>query len=150
MKRTTVSKALAAPKAELEEILAEWVVAQHPDLYRGHFDDALKFVRKHLGPSRDDLLLAIESHGLATADSGGIAAAGWSYKKPVAELRREMSDTVVGKFVRFEIPALVGKFSQDAGTRTIRGRVTRVLENGNLEVRAVEGGYHKVDPRKVL
>ena len=75
--------------------------------------------------------------------------AGWTVKEPSkTELVKEIADAAVGRFVLFEIPALVGKHSQDAGTRTIRGKVVRIMPSGDFEIRAVEGGYYTIDPRK--
>lgn len=51
----------------------------------------------------------------------------------------------VGKYVTFKAPAI----STASGTQRLRGKVTRVLANGKLEVRVAEGGYHEVAPGDV-
>lgn len=55
----------AAPKADIEQALAADVIRRNPRLYAGHDADAVKFVRNTMGPTKWDLLLAAEAHGLA-------------------------------------------------------------------------------------
>lgn len=77
----TTTQALKASKSELETVLANHRVRMYPSLYAGHYEDALFFVRHHLGPTKADLLLAIEVRGLATADGGGLPQPGWSIRR---------------------------------------------------------------------
>lgn len=55
----------AASKADIEQALAAEVVRRNPKLYAGYDDDAVKFVRNTMGPSKWDLLLAAEAYNLA-------------------------------------------------------------------------------------
>lgn len=56
---------VTASKAELEQALIRQRMDAYPALYAGHGDDALLFVRNHLGPSRKALLLSAQCLGLA-------------------------------------------------------------------------------------
>jgi len=60
----TVEEARGAKKAALEQLLADEVVRRNPQLYYGYSDDAVRFVRNTMGPSKWDLLLAAEAWGL--------------------------------------------------------------------------------------
>jgi len=60
----TIEEARAAKKAVIEDLLANAVIRLYPDVYRGHSDDAVRFVRNTMGPSKWDLLLAAEARGL--------------------------------------------------------------------------------------
>lgn len=55
----------AASKAEIEQALAAEVIRRSPKLYAGYDEDAVKFVRNTMGPTKWDLLLAAEAYGLA-------------------------------------------------------------------------------------
>ena len=55
----------AASKADIEQALAADVIRRNPKLYAGYDEDAVKFVRNTMGPTKWDLLLAAESFGLA-------------------------------------------------------------------------------------
>ena len=54
-----------ATKAAIEQALAAEVIRRNPKLYAGYDEDAVKFVRNTMGPTKWDLLLAAESFGLA-------------------------------------------------------------------------------------
>lgn len=60
----TVDEARRAKKSDIEELLANEVVRRNPKLYYGYPDDAVRFVRNTMGPSKWDLLLAAEAWGL--------------------------------------------------------------------------------------
>lgn len=55
----------AASKADIEQALAADVIRRNPKLYAGYEEDAVKFVRNTMGPTKWDLLLSAESFGLA-------------------------------------------------------------------------------------
>jgi len=59
----------SAPKGDIEQALATEVIRRNPKLYAGYSEDALKFVRNTMGPTKWDLLLAAEAYGLAPQGS---------------------------------------------------------------------------------
>jgi hypothetical protein len=54
-----------ASKADIEQALAADVIRRNPKLYAGYDEDAVKFVRNTMGPTKWDLLLAAQALGLA-------------------------------------------------------------------------------------
>jgi hypothetical protein len=60
----TIDEARHAKKSVIEELLADEVIRRNPKLYYGYSDDAVRFVRNTMGPSKWDLLLAAEAWGL--------------------------------------------------------------------------------------
>jgi len=54
-----------ATKAQIEQALAAEVIRRNPKLYAGYDEDAVKFVRNTMGPTKWDLLLAAQAFGLA-------------------------------------------------------------------------------------
>lgn len=60
----TVEEARRATKASIEQLLADEVIRRNPQLYYGYSDDAVRFVRNTMGPSKWDLLLAAEAWGV--------------------------------------------------------------------------------------
>lgn len=63
--RPTAEDWRAASKAEIEQALAAEVIRRSPKIYAGYDEDAVKFVRNTMGPTKWDLLLAAEAYGLA-------------------------------------------------------------------------------------
>lgn len=59
----------AASKAAIEQALAAEVTRRNPKLYAGYDEDAVKFVRNTMGPTKWNLLLAAEAYGLAPRGS---------------------------------------------------------------------------------
>jgi hypothetical protein len=59
----------AASKGDIEQALAAEVIRRNPKLYAGYDEDAVKFVRNTMGPTKWDLLLAAEAYGLAPRGS---------------------------------------------------------------------------------
>lgn len=60
----TVAFLKTITKAELEMILTDYVVDSNPALYAGYRDDAARYVRNNFGPTRKQLLLSAQVHGL--------------------------------------------------------------------------------------
>lgn len=63
--RPTAEDWRAASKADIEQALAAEVIRRNPKVYAGYDEDAVKFVRNTMGPTKWDLLLAAEAYGLA-------------------------------------------------------------------------------------
>lgn len=72
MQTTSATNLSKLTKAELATMLADDVVAQNPALYAGHWDDALYFVKHHLGPTRRDLMRAAQVRGLVPYESKAV------------------------------------------------------------------------------
>jgi hypothetical protein len=84
-----------ASKAEIEQALAADVIRKNPKLYAGYDEDAVKFVRNTMGPTKWDLLLAAQALGLAPQgtylypDERKRGTAGRSAKRSHAEMKTE-------------------------------------------------------------
>lgn len=65
--------------------------------------------------------------------------------KEVSGSRDAESESHVGKYVLFQAPA----HSTASGKQKLRGKVTRVMPDGRLEVRVAEGGYHMIRPDEI-
>ena len=88
-------------------------------------------------------IVAVADEGVKEAQDSWARIKRSGVRSP-AQLDREIASALhsVGATVRIKIPSVMGK-------RSVGGRITRVMPNGDLEIRSTQDGYFVVAPSQV-